>query len=130
VTDRPLRAILDTSAILRFVRGDESIGVGEIIAEIREEDAVAGLPVVCLAEAWRTGSPQTGDLFQMLVDHDATELLDGPDDWQAVAAATDIAGRLDAAVAAQLAVDFGVVLLSATPRLYAGFANPEFVIEV
>lgn len=129
--DRPLRAILDASATLRFVRGgDRSIGVGEIIAEINEEGGTAGLPVLCLAEAWRVAGGESADLFRMLVDHEATALLDGPADWRALAAATDLTGRLDAAVAAELANDYGVVLLSATPGLYGGFANPEFVIEV
>jgi hypothetical protein len=131
VTDQPLRAILDTSAILRFVRGgDWSIGVGEILAEIAEENAVAGLPVVCLAEAWRVAVDDSIGLFQLLVERDAAVLMDGPLDWRAVAAATDLTGRLDAAVAAELANDHGVVLLSSTPGLYAGFTNPEFVIEV
>jgi hypothetical protein len=122
---------LDASAILRFVRGGErSIGVGEVIAEIAEEDAVAGLPVVCLAEAWRIAGDEAADLFQVLVEHEATDLLDGPWDWRAVASAADLTGRLDAAVAAQLANAHGVLLLSATPGLYGGFANPEFVIEV
>lgn len=117
--------------MLRFVRGGEqSIGVGETIAEISAEGGVAGLPVLALAEAWRVAGEEAADLFRMLVDHEATVVLDGPQDWRAVAAATDLTGRLDAAVAAELANDHGVVLLSATPGLYGGFANPEFVIEV
>jgi hypothetical protein len=122
---------LDTSAILRFARGGPaSIGAGEVIAEIQDEDAGFGLPLPCLAEAWRyAGDDHTG-LFEMLVGHKAAVWLPGPDDWRAVAVATDIAGRPDAAVAALLAIDYDVGLLSTTPALYAGFGNVDLVIEV
>jgi len=70
------------------------------------------------------------DLFRMLVDHPASLLLDGPDDWHAVAEAIDIAGRADAAVAALLAIDYDLGLLSAVPALYTGFGDPDLVIEV
>ncbi|MFC0528727.1 hypothetical protein [Phytohabitans kaempferiae] len=131
MTDRPLRAVLDTSAILRFIHGgDRSIGVGETIAEINDEGAAFGLPVACMAEAWRAAGDGHPDLFQLLSEHEASALLRGPEDWQAVAAATDIAGRPDAAVAALLAIDYDVPLLSTTPGLYAGFGDADLVIEV
>jgi hypothetical protein len=131
VTDQLLRAILDTSAILRFVRGgDRSVGVGETIAEVNDEGAAVGPPVLCLAEAWRIAGEDHPDLFRMLFDHEASVLLEGPSDWHAVAAATDIAGRADAAVAALLAIDYDIGLLSTMPALYAGFGDSELVIEV
>jgi hypothetical protein len=45
----PVRLILDTSAIAAFARG--SIHVGEVLAEIADEHAVALLPLACLVEA-------------------------------------------------------------------------------
>lgn len=83
-----------------------------------------------MAEAWRAGGEDWPELFAMLYDHRASQLLAPPADWRAVAAATDIVGRLDAAVAAVLAIDYDVALLSATPALYAGFGDPDLIIEV
>jgi hypothetical protein len=129
--DRPIRVILDTSAVLRFVRsGEASIGVGETIAEIRDEDAGFGVPLLCLAEAWRTGGEEHPELFEVLARDPALVMLSEPADWRAVAEAVDIAGRADAAVAALLAIDYDVGLLSTMPALYAGFGDPDLVIEV
>lgn len=86
--------------------------------------------MLCMAEAWRIAGDDHPDLFQMLFEHEASVLLEGPSDWRAAAAAIDIAGRADAAVAALLAIDYDCALLSTTPSLYAGFGGPEFVIEV
>jgi hypothetical protein len=49
VSDREIRIILDTSAIHAYVKG--SIDVGEVISEIADEGACAGLPVPCVVEA-------------------------------------------------------------------------------
>lgn len=107
MTERPLRAIVDTSAIVRFARGGtRSVGVGETIAEINEEHA------------------------SLLTEHEAAVLLGTPDDWQALAAALEIVGRWDTAVAALLAIDGDVCLLSTTPARYAGFGDADFVVEV
>jgi hypothetical protein len=46
---RPIQLVLDTSAITAFTSG--SIAVGELIAEIDDEQGATGLPVVCVAEA-------------------------------------------------------------------------------
>jgi hypothetical protein len=56
--------------------------------------------------------------------------LGTPDDWQALAAALEIVGRWDTAVAALLAIDGDVCLLSTTPARYAGFGDADFVVEV
>jgi hypothetical protein len=49
VTDLPLRAVLDTSAVLAYAAG--SIHVGETIGEIADENAGFAVPVVCLLAA-------------------------------------------------------------------------------
>lgn len=53
-----------------------------------------------------------------------------PDAVWAVVATTQIVGRLDAAVAALLAIDLDVCVLSTTPALYARLGDPDLVIEV
>jgi hypothetical protein len=49
VSERPVRILLDASAIVAFTRA--SVDVGEVIAEVDEEDAAVGLPLLCLVEA-------------------------------------------------------------------------------
>lgn len=132
MTDRPIRAILDASAIVRFVYGGESaLGVGEIIAEIFDEDCMFGVPTPCLAQAWRStaGGPDP-DRFAMLLVHEACRVLAGPEDWRAVAAAMELVDRYDVAVAAVLTIDYDVHLLSSVPGLYTKFWGADFVIEV
>lgn len=123
---------MDASAIIRFARGgDLAVGVGEIMSEVDDEGAAVGLPVLCLAEAFRVVEGEGhGDLVKLLWQHRASRLLVSPEDFYAVAAAIEIVGRWDAAVAAVLAYDFDVSVLSTTPALYAGFGDPDFVIEV
>ncbi len=67
MSDRPVRVILDASAIVAFTRG--SIDVGETIAEINDEYAAAGLPVLCLVEANRLVADS--DRLELLVNHPA-----------------------------------------------------------
>lgn len=97
MTDRPVRVVLDTSAIIAFTR--ESINVGEVIAEVDDERAGFGLPVLCLVEASRTVGED--ERFGLLLSHPARVLLPVEvEDWQALAAINWIVGRTDAASAA------------------------------
>ena len=117
MSDQPVKVILDTSAIVAFTHG--SIDVGEVIAEVHDEYAVAGLPMLCLVEA--SGAVADGDRLDLLVNHQATALLaPDPGDWQALAAVYDSVGRLDAASAVLAAIDLGCQVLSNRPGLYAG----------
>jgi hypothetical protein len=117
VSDQPVKVILDTSAIVAFTRG--SIDVGEVITEVHDEYAAAGLPVLCLVEA--IGTVADGDRLELLVTHPATTVLaPRPGDWQALAAVYDSVGRLDAASAVLAAIDLDCQVLTNRPRLYAG----------
>jgi len=117
VSDQPVKVILDTSAIVAFTRG--SIDVGEVIAEVHDEYAVAGLPVLCLVEA--SSAVADGDRLDLLVNHPAAAVLPlDPGDWRALAVVYDTVGRLDAASAMLAAIDLGCQVLSARPGLYAG----------
>jgi hypothetical protein len=127
VTDRPVRVVLDASAIVAFSRG--SIHVGEVIAEVDDEDAAIGLPILCLVEATR-GAPDT-DRLDLLVNHRASALLgDDGASWQALAATYDIVGRLDAASAALAAIDLDCAVLTAQPGLYGGLAGGGPIIPI
>ena len=65
MSDRPVRILLDASAIIAFTW--ESIDVGEIIAEVDDENAAVGLPMLCLVEASRAVADK--DRLTLLVHH-------------------------------------------------------------
>lgn len=125
--ERPIRIILDTSAIVAYCR--ESVDVGELISEIADEDGAVGLPMLCLVEA-RTRLADN-DLLDVLTKHPATDVL-APDvaDWQALAALDGEIGRRDASTAMLDAVAYGVDILTATPGLYAGAITSSRIIEL
>ncbi|HET8683007.1 MAG TPA: hypothetical protein VFM54_14225 [Micromonosporaceae bacterium] len=127
MSDRPVRAILDASAIIAFTRG--SIHVGEVIAEANDEYAAAGLPIPCLVEASRAVA--ASDHLDLLVRHAATSVLaPQPEDWRALTAIFDTVGRLDAASAMLAALDLDCQVLTSQPGLYGGLAGGGPVIPV
>lgn len=71
MTERPIRVLLDASAVVAFTRG--SLEVGEVVAEVNAENTAVGLPQLCLPEAEHSvADPARLDL---LVTHRATQLL-------------------------------------------------------
>ncbi|BCB76022.1 hypothetical protein GCM10022251_56020 [Phytohabitans flavus] len=124
---RPTRVVLDASAIIEFTR--QSIHVGELLAEVADEGAVAALPVVCLVEAHHAVADT--DRLDLLVNHRATALLaDQPADWLALAATYDIVGRIDAASAVLAAIDHNCGVLTRQTGLYAGLDEGGLVIPI
>src|SRR5215470_2840750 len=82
MSDRPIRIILDTSAIIAYTRG--SLDVGEVIAEIEDEEGGVGVPMLCLVEANHTITDH--QRLAVLIGHPATVLLTtNALDWQALA---------------------------------------------
>lgn len=127
MSDRPLRVVLDATAVTAFCRG--SISVGEVLAEVEDERAAAGLPVLSLAEARRTISDT--HRLHVLLELPATRLVGVPGEWwPELAATSDIVGRLEAAAAITTAITSACVVLTAAPGLYAGFADGGPVIAV
>lgn len=127
MSDRPVRVLLDASAIVAFTRG--SLDVGEIIAEVDDENAAVGLPQLCLVEAEHAVADAAR--LELLVTHRATTLVaDEAEQWQALAAMYEIVGRLDAASAALTAIDLSVDVLTTQPGLYGGLAGGGPVIGV
>jgi hypothetical protein len=123
----PFRIVLDTSAVAAYTRA--SIAVGEILSEITDEQGVALLPLPCLVEAAHTvNDPARLDL---LVAHAAVVIYPGePDQWRTLAAMYGIVGRLDAAMAALLALDAVVAVLTDEPGLYAGVDTGGLTIPI
>ncbi|MDP9797566.1 hypothetical protein J2S43_006078 [Catenuloplanes nepalensis] len=113
MTDRPIRILLDASAIAAFCRG--SVHVGEPMSEVLDEGAVVGLPLLCLIESHRLIAE--ADLLHHLVARESTVILaPAAEVWRDVAAYTDVVGRMDAASAA---VDLDASLLTTQPELYS-----------
>ncbi|HEU5108050.1 MAG TPA: hypothetical protein VFT95_05785 [Micromonosporaceae bacterium] len=108
--------------------GDHAIHVGEVLVQVAD-DGVAGLPVLCMAQAMQLLGGRFGDRFQMLQDHPSTTLVAGPQDWRALVALVGLVGRWDAATAAVLAIDLEAALLSADRGIYSAL-DPYLVIEV
>jgi predicted nucleic acid-binding protein len=126
VSDRPVRVVLDTSAIIAYTHG--SIDVGEVIAEVDDEFGAVALPALCLIEAYRVAADR--DRLDVLVNHPAVVVLDiDPADWRAVADLAEAGGRIDAAVAALIAVDYRATMLTRQPGWYAGMGADFPVIE-
>lgn len=123
-----VRVILDASAIIAFTR--ESIDVGEVIAEVADEEGGAvGLPVLCLVEATRAVADT--DRLDLLVNHPASVILTpDPASWRALAVTYETVGRLDAASAVLAAIDLGSSVLTGQPGLYAGLAGGGPIIPI
>jgi hypothetical protein len=114
---RPIRLILDGSAIVAFTR--ESIHVGEVLAEVHDEQAVAALPLACLVEAVHAAADP--DRLALLVAHRATVVIpDDPASWRALATTYDIVGRYDAATAALAASSTTLTCSPANPGCTPG----------
>jgi hypothetical protein len=110
VTDRPIRLVLDTSAILAFADG-----------------AVFGLPIACLAAAhWADAG-----MLRMLTSHKVCELLTvDVDEWQQWAAMSDVLGRLDAAAALLAASNFDCDVLTGEPDAYRALGDDPPIVGV
>ncbi|GAA1748312.1 hypothetical protein [Luedemannella helvata] len=123
---RPIRIVLDTSAIIEFTR--QSIHVGELIAEVDDEQCAIAISVLSLAEALHSVADR--DRLDLLVDHATVVLSADAADWRALAATYDIVGRLDTAAAALAAIDHDCAVLTRRPSLYAGLAGGGPVIPI
>jgi len=127
MTDRPIRIVLDASAIVAYARG--SIDVGETIGEVNDDGATVGLPVLSLIEANRVVVAK--DWPDNLLDHEATAVLDvDGSDWRALAAMYDTIDPLDAASAALATIDYRCPVLTSRPAQYGATRAADWVITL
>jgi hypothetical protein len=123
VSDRPVRVVLDTSAIIAYAQST-SVDVGEVMAEVDDEYAAVAVPIQCLMEAY--GVVADRDRLEVLAQHPAVVLVNiDPADWRVASDLADAGGRIDAAVAALLAVDYQAIMLTRQSGWCAGM-NIEF----
>jgi hypothetical protein len=126
VSDLPVRAVLDTTAIAAYGRG--AVSVGEILAEITDEHAGFGIPELCLIEAAAQLDVDEWPALALLVGHSQCVRLETPTDWRDVARAARLLGSTSRAVAMLAAVDHRAYLLTAEPDVYGDDA--PLVIEI
>ena len=120
VTARPVRIVLDTSAVIAYTQG--SLDVGEVIAEVDQEDAAAALPILCLVEASRVVASSV--LLDLLVNHRATIVsAPEPSDWRVLANFHRTVGRLDSSSAVLAATRRRCQILTREPGFYAGLTD-------
>jgi hypothetical protein len=127
MSDRPIRIVLDASAIRAFLH--TSVDVGEIIAEVDDEQGSVGLPVLCLIEA--TKAVADDGRLNHLIEHEVATLLDvNASDWRALAAVHEDVDRLDAASAALATIDFRCFVLTDQPDVYSGAGMIDRIVEL
>jgi len=91
-----VRIILDTSATLASATG--SMNVGEVVAEVAEEGARFGVPLLCLVEAVRQVSSESLPSLYLLGSHEHGAILsDQADHWRVLAGVARALGRADLA---------------------------------
>lgn len=124
---RPVALVLDTSAVLSYVR--EEIHVGAVLADVADEAGLAAIPLPCLVEAARHAVD--GERLTLLVEHpDTMVATEDADNWRALVSLSSVTGEYQAACAALLAIDNERWVLSARPDLYAGVADGALVIPI
>lgn len=111
-----IRLILDTSAIIEYAAG--SIGLGETIVEVVDEDAHFAVPVLCLIEArQRLGRNPNLDL---LLAHQHCEILPVlADDWRLLTDLTCLVGHPGRATGLFEAINFDAYVITAEPGSYS-----------
>jgi hypothetical protein len=124
--DRPMKIVLDTSAILAFTRG--SVHVGEPISEVADEGGVSGLPTLCLAAAkWMVDDH---DRLQVLTEHPDTVVVHPSRDPFALGLVEASVGNLDASSTVLTAIDQRAFIMTARPGLYRGLIDSGPIIEI
>jgi hypothetical protein len=125
--DRPVRLVLDASAILLFVR--QRFDIGETLAEVSDNDAVAALPLACLVEAAQHAVD--ADRLNLIAEHPATVIVGAdPADWQTLGELYKLTGGYPEASAALTAMDYGCWVLTARTSPYRHVAGGELAIAI
>jgi len=122
VSDRPIRAILDTTAVVAYARG--RVSVGEVLAEITDEGLTFAVPDLCLIEAAQQLDVDQWPALDMLTSHSHCERLELSANWRDIAAGARLLGSTSRAVAMLAAVDYHAFLLTAEPDVYGGDDAP------
>jgi len=119
---QPPRLILDASAVREF----PCVDVGELICELRDEEATFGVPVIALSAAAVLSGH---DGVAVLIANDAFTALDvGLARWRQLADAMPLLDDAAAAHAVVFALEADCAILTAEPELYAGYGETPPII--
>jgi hypothetical protein len=131
--DRPICLVLDTSAVLAFVR--QSVHVGEVLVEVDDNAAVAAIPLAylvdlaCLVGAARDAIDHGRLAF--LAEHPSTVVVPAEvAGWQTLGVLCGLTGAFAPASAALTAMDAGCWVLTAHPNVYAAVAGGELAVPI
>ncbi|MEJ3741848.1 hypothetical protein WEI85_00905 [Actinomycetes bacterium KLBMP 9797] len=123
---KSIHLVLDTSAVVAYATGSEH--VGEPLTQVAENDAAFTAPPTVLATAATQVDRAWVDL---LTKHPAFEPVETEwTRWAPLAATLAVVGRLDAAEALLVALDFDCDVLTAEPELYAALGDDPPVITI
>lgn len=126
---REPRLVLDTSAVVAWLRG--SLAVGEILAEVDDEGGAVLVPLWCLVEAGSASGGLGGERLGLLLAHPATFLItDDGDDWESLVAMRSLVGRHDCAAAAMQSVELQVDVMTGDPSWYEEIAGGRYVLTI
>jgi hypothetical protein len=126
VSDLPIKAVLDTTAVLAYTQGN--VGLGEIISEITDEQGGFAVPDICLIEAARQLERDEWPTLDLLIRHSQCVRLELSTDWRDLAAAARQLGSTSRAAAMLAAVDYRAVLLTTEPEAYGDDALPVIAV--
>jgi len=118
VTDLPIKVVLDATAVIAYARG--SVAVGEVIAEITDEDAAFAIPEISLIEGARRLEVDQWSILDLLISHSHCVRLELPANWRDAAFAAQLLDGTSRAVAMLAAVDTRAYLLTAEPEVFGG----------
>jgi hypothetical protein len=116
MTDRQVKLILDTSAVIGFAHG--SIHVGETIEQVVDEDNDFAVPNICLVEAAVGQPPEAVGLIRLLASQSRCRIMPvgvGWFDWMTEAR---IYGSASRAAAALVSVAHHAYVATSEPDAY------------
>jgi hypothetical protein len=120
--NRSVQLILDASAL----RAYPSVHLGEPIAEVNEEGAGFGVPLVALVAA--SASAEV-DALDLLTKHDGFVPLNlTMRHWRQVGATLGVVRDIAAARAVVMALELDCEVLTTQPELYAGLGDDPPII--
>ena len=100
------------------------------VGELPVEGGAVAVPVLCLVEA-ANANPDDGQWLDILLQHPATEVVGVEAElWKVLAAIRDTVGRVDAASAALIALEYELDVATRTPGLYAGLGGGEIALPL
>jgi hypothetical protein len=125
VSARPIRLVLDTSAIAAYAT---TVDVGETINEVHDNNSAFAMPVACLVEAAQL---VPADLLELLIDNDTAVIVSlDAGQWRTLAAMRRLLGRLDITAAFAAAEAHACDILTAEPELYSALGDDPPVIPI